>query len=136
MPLRSDWSSDNCPIARALDVLGDPWSLLILRHALLGGRRYEQFRESLGVADNVLSRRLAAMVESGLLRKVPYRGEQRTHFEYALTEAGADALPVLNALVRVGREAHRAADSRCPDGHRAPDLRAGVDDHRPLLGVR
>ena len=107
MPLRSDWSSDNCPIARALDVLGDPWSLLILRHALLGGRRYEQFRESLGVADNVLSRRLAAMVEAGLLRKVPYRGEQRTHFEYALTEAGADALPVLNALVLWG-EKHTA----------------------------
>ncbi len=104
VPLRSDWSADNCPIARALDVLGDPWSLLILRHALLGGRRYDEFRAALGVADNVLSRRLTAMVEAGLLRKVPYRGEKRTHFEYRLTDAGEDTLPVLNALVIWGEK--------------------------------
>ena len=65
MPLRSDWSGDSCPIARSLDVVGDPWMLLILRNALLGARRYEEFRSALGVADNVLSRRLPAMVEAG-----------------------------------------------------------------------
>ena len=78
--------------------------LLILRNALLGARRYEEFRTALGVADNVLSRRLPAMVDAGLLRKVPYRGEQRTHHEYVLTEAGADLLPVLNALLLWGEK--------------------------------
>jgi len=104
MPLRSDWSADSCPIARSLDVVGDPWMLLILRNALLGARRYDEFRSALGVADNVLSRRLPAMVEAGLLRKVHYRGEQRTHHEYVLTEAGSDLLPVLNALLLWGEK--------------------------------
>ena len=108
MPLRSDWSSETCPIARSLDVMGDPWVLLIIRHGLLGARRYEEFRSALGVADNVLSRRLTGMVQAGLLRKVPYRGEQRTHQEYLLTEAGADLLPVLNALMLWG-EKHTTA---------------------------
>jgi DNA-binding HxlR family transcriptional regulator len=102
MPLRSDWSASVCPIARSLEVVGDPWVLLILRNALLGTRHYEQFRAELGIADNVLSRRLQAMVEAGLLRQVPYRGPRRTHLEYRLTEAGADLLPVLQALARWG----------------------------------
>jgi DNA-binding HxlR family transcriptional regulator len=78
--------------------------LLILRQALMGVRRYDDLRSALGVADNVLSRRLPAMVDAGLLRKVPYRGEQRTHHEYVLTEAGADLLPVLNALLLWGEK--------------------------------
>lgn len=102
MPLRSDWSASVCPIARSLEVVGDPWVLLILRNALLGTRHYEQFRAELGIADNVLSRRLQAMVDAGLLRQVPYRGPRRTHLEYHLTEAGADLLPVLQALARWG----------------------------------
>jgi DNA-binding HxlR family transcriptional regulator len=104
MPLRSDWSARPCPIARSLDVVGDPWVLLVLRDALLGARRFEQFREGLEVADNVLSRRLQAMVKAGLLRKASYRGEQRTHQEYLLTEAGAELLPVLNALALWGEK--------------------------------
>ncbi len=111
MPLRSDWSGENCPIARSLDVVGDPWVLLILRGALQGVTRFDGFRASLGVADNVLSRRLAAMVEAGLLVKAPYRAEQRTHFEYLLTEAGADLLPVINALVLWGEKHTRRPDS-------------------------
>lgn len=114
MPLRSDWSNRPCAIARALDVVGDPWVLLVLREALLGSRRFEQFRERLEVADNVLSRRLQAMVEAGLLRRSAYRGEQRTHHEYLLTEAGADLLPVLNALALWG-EKHTVPPR--PDAH-------------------
>ena len=108
MPLRSDWSGSSCPIARSLDVVGDPWTVLILRDALAGSRRYEHFRSSLKVADNVLSRRLQSMVEAGLLRRVPYRAEHRTHHEYQLTEAGADLLPVLHALALWG-EKHTTA---------------------------
>lgn len=111
MPLRSDWSAQACPIARTLDVVGDPWVILILREALTGSTRFEQFRTRLEVADNVLSRRLAAMVEAGLLRRVAYRAEQRTHYEYQLTAAGADLLPVLNGLALWG-EKHTPA----PDG--------------------
>ncbi|HEY3753268.1 MAG TPA: helix-turn-helix domain-containing protein [Pseudonocardiaceae bacterium] len=116
MPLRSDWSAHSCPIARSLDVLGDPWLVLVLRDAMVGARRYEQFRASLGVADNVLTRRLRTMVDAGLLRKVPYRADNRTHEEYHLTEAGADLLPVLNALALWG-EKH--TDSPHPDAHLA-----------------
>ena len=63
------------------------------------------------------------MVEAGLLRKVPYRGEQRTHHEYVLTEAGADLLPVLNALLLWGEKHTAATASRRRDGHLAPALR-------------
>jgi DNA-binding HxlR family transcriptional regulator len=99
VPLRSDWSADNCPIARGLDVLGDPWVLLILREAFTGTRRFERFRDDLGIAHNVLSARLRTMVDAGLLRKEPYRAERRTHHEYLLTERGADTLPILHTLL-------------------------------------
>ncbi len=110
MPLRSDWSSERCPIARSLDVVGDPWVMLIIRQALSGIRRFEQFRTELGIADNVLSRRLQAMVEAGLLTRSPYRDGNRTREEYLLTDAGADLLPVLNALVLWGEKYRPHAD--------------------------
>lgn len=106
MPLRSDWSDQHCPIARSLDVLGDPWALLVLRQALSGATRYEDFRASVGAADNVLSSRLRALVDGGLLRRSPYRDGARTRHEYLLTPAGADTLPLLNALALWG-ETHR-----------------------------
>jgi DNA-binding HxlR family transcriptional regulator len=99
MPLRSDWSSASCPIARSLDVLGDPWVLLIARQAFYGTRRFADFRERLDIADNVLSRRLAIMVEAELLQRVPYRDDRRTRDEYVLTAAGEDLLPILHAMV-------------------------------------
>lgn len=108
MPLRSDWSDSSCPLARSLDAVGDPWTLLILREAFTGSRRYEQFRSGLGMADNVLSRRLRTMVDDGLLRRVPYKGARRTHDEYHLTEAGSELLPVLHALLLWG-ERHTPA---------------------------
>nr|WP_225953599.1 helix-turn-helix domain-containing protein [Kibdelosporangium phytohabitans] len=100
--MRQDWSDHPCPIARSLDVVGDPWVLLVLREALLGTTRFEKFRVILEVADNVLSRRLAKMVDAGLLRRSQYRGRQRTHDEYVITDAGADLLPVLDALAQWG----------------------------------
>lgn len=112
MSLRQDWSANPCPIARSLDVVGDPWVMLILREALLGARRYEQFRDRLRVADNVLSRRLTQMVDAGLLRRSPYRGRQRVHDEYLVTDAGADLLPVLDALARWGETHTRAPERR------------------------
>jgi len=102
MPLRSDWSEATCPVARSLDVVGDPWVLLLLREALTGTTRFEGFRSALGVADNVLSRRLAQLVEAGLLTREPYQDSRRTRHEYLLTPAGADMLPVVQALAQWG----------------------------------
>ena len=102
MPLRSDWSGRACPIARGLEALGDPWSLLVLREVLLGNRRYDGLRSRLGASDAVLSSRLAGLVEHGLLRKEAYGGATRPRYEYRATAAGEDALPVLHALARWG----------------------------------
>ena len=88
MPLRSDWTTEHCPIARSLEVLGDPWVLLVLRQAFSGVRRYEQFRAELGIADNVLSNRLGRLVDADLLRRAPYHDHQRVRYEYVLTDAG------------------------------------------------
>ncbi|RYU13891.1 winged helix-turn-helix transcriptional regulator [Nocardioides iriomotensis] len=110
MPLRSDWSEATCPIARSLDVVGDPWVLLVLREAFQGVTRYDEFRARLGVADSVLAKRLAGMVDAGLLERTPYRDGQRTRDGYVLTDAGADLLPLLNALVLWG-ERHRPRGS-------------------------
>ncbi|CAM3474779.1 helix-turn-helix domain-containing protein [Kibdelosporangium persicum] len=127
--LRQDWSKHPCPIARSLDVVGDPWVLLVLREALFGATRFEQFRERLQVADNVLTRRLGQMVDAGLLRRSPYRGKQRTHEEYVITDAAADLLPVLDALARWG-EQHTQAPERHVEmffvhrsaGHRSTEM--------------
>lgn len=102
MPLRSDWSSERCPIARSLDVLGDPWVLLVLRQAFSGVRRFDRFRAELGIADNVLSDRLTRLVGAGLLRRTPYLDHRRTRYEYVLTDAGADTFPILTALAQWG----------------------------------
>jgi DNA-binding HxlR family transcriptional regulator len=79
---------------------------LVLRQAFSGVRRFEQLRDQLGVAENVLSKRLSTMVEAGLLRRVPYQDRRRTRHEYVLTEAGADTFPIVTALAQWG-ERHR-----------------------------
>lgn len=106
MPLRSDWTAERCPIARSLEVLGDPWIMLVLRQAFSGVRRFDEFRDQLGVADNVLTKRLATLVEAGLLQRRPYHDGRRTRHEYVLTKAGADTLPIITALALWGDQ-HR-----------------------------
>lgn len=99
MPLRSDWSENECPIRRSLDVLGDPWVLVIVRDVLQGRGRFEQLRSGLGISEAVLSRRLRSMEEAGLLTRVDYRdGGGRLRRGYAATEAAAELLPVLQQL--------------------------------------
>ncbi|MEU4672762.1 helix-turn-helix domain-containing protein [Amycolatopsis sp. NPDC023774] len=108
MARRIQWSGHACPIARAVDVLGEPWTLLILRNATTGTARFDEFRDELGIADNVLTTRLAKLTEAGLLARVPYRDGGRTRHEYRLTKAGADALPVLLSLAEWGDEHTRS----------------------------
>jgi DNA-binding HxlR family transcriptional regulator len=98
MPLRSDWSGELCPIRRSLDVLGDPWVLLIVRDVLHGDGRFEALRDNLRISEAVLSRRLRAMQEAGLLTTADYTAGGRTRQRYVATAAAADLLPILQQL--------------------------------------
>ena len=87
--LKRDYEGQNCSIARALEVVGERWTLLIVRDAFLGLRRFEEFQESLGIARNVLTERLNRLVEEGILERVRY-SERPERFEYRLTNKGRD----------------------------------------------
>jgi len=95
-----------CPIARSLDRIGDRWSFLILRDALAGLTRFDEFRRNLGIAPTMLTQRLAMLTEEGVLEKRLY-SEHPPREEYLLTEAGRDFLPILTMIGAWGRK-HRA----------------------------
>jgi DNA-binding HxlR family transcriptional regulator len=98
-----------CSIARSLEVLGEKWTLLVVREAAWGRTRFSEFRQALGVAPDVLADRLATLVEAGVLERRPYRVEGgRQREEYVLTAAGEDLRLVLGALTTWGDE-HRPA---------------------------
>ena len=100
----TDWASGPCAIGRAASVLGDRWSLLILRNAMLGHTRFDQFKKNLGIADNILSNRLSKLVDEGLLVREDYDDGARVRQHYRLTRAGAEFRTVLEALARWGQE--------------------------------
>jgi DNA-binding HxlR family transcriptional regulator len=97
------FSNMQCPIARSLERVGEWWSILILRDASLGLTRFDAFQESLGIAPNILTRRLKALVEAGLLERRRY-SERPPRAEYVLTQAGRDFRPVLWALLAWGNK--------------------------------
>ncbi|MCO4318770.1 helix-turn-helix transcriptional regulator [Phyllobacterium sp. 21LDTY02-6] len=94
-----------CPIARSLALIGDAWSMLIMRDAHAGLTRFDEFRRSLGIAPTMLTARLAALTGEGILEKRRY-SIRPPRDEYVLTEAGRDFLPVLFAIGAWGRK-HR-----------------------------
>jgi DNA-binding HxlR family transcriptional regulator len=98
---RTSLKSANCPVARSLDVIGDWWSLLIVRDAFRGLRRFGQFQKSLGLARNILTVRLRGLVADGILKLVP-ASDGSAYQEYVLTNKGRDLLPVLLALRQWG----------------------------------
>ena len=102
------YDAQHCSIARALEVLGDRWTLLVIRDAFLGVRRFDDFQRDLGVARNVLTDRLGRLVEEGVLERVRYQ-ERPERFEYRLTEKGRDLWPVTMALLRWG-DRHYASE--------------------------
>jgi DNA-binding HxlR family transcriptional regulator len=97
MVKRTSFEGAECPIARSLDVIGDWWSLLIIRDALLGMRRFGEFQRNLGLAKNILTVRLRALVDSGILKTVP-ASDGSAYREYALTPKGQGVFPILVAL--------------------------------------
>ncbi len=92
-----------CPVDRGLMRVGDRWSMLVLRDIERGLTRYEQLRTSLGIAPNILSRRLSALAEAGLIDKKRY-SQRPPRDEYLLTDAGRDFLPILMAIGAGGRK--------------------------------
>ncbi|MDZ5448534.1 helix-turn-helix domain-containing protein [Labrys sp. ZIDIC5] len=104
MVKRKSLTGDYCPSARSLDVIGDWWSLLIVRDAFDGLTRFGEFQKSLGIAKNILSERLKTLVARGILKSVP-AADGGAHQEYHLTEMGRDLFPVMVALRKFG-EAH------------------------------
>ena len=99
--LQRDYPTQYCPVAGSLEVVGERWTLLIIRDVFLGIRRFEDLQRDLGVARNVLQARLERLVENGILVKRPYQ-ERPLRCEYRLTEKGADLWPVLVALLTWG----------------------------------
>lgn len=90
-----------CSVARALEAIGDRWTMLVIRDAFVGVRRFEEFQQRLGIARNVLTDRLSRLVDEGILEKHAYQ-ERPERFEYRLTDKGVDLFPVLVSLMKWG----------------------------------
>jgi DNA-binding HxlR family transcriptional regulator len=99
--LRNDYENQACSIAGALEVVGERWSLLIVRDILLGLRRFDEIQADLGIARNVLQTRLTRLQEHGVIERVPYQQRPLRH-EYLLTEKGLDLWPMIVALMKWG----------------------------------
>ena len=149
-PEALDWSIDNCTVQRALQVLGDRWSFVVVREIFNGVRRFDDMRSRTAIPRQVLSDRLGRLVDEGLLRRHPYReAGQRARFEYRLTEKGFDLYPVLVALNTWGSRyyadavgsplvfRHRdcggevRAELHCAEGHDVGDMREVVSAPGP-----
>ncbi|MGN9777239.1 winged helix-turn-helix transcriptional regulator [Micromonospora sp. H33] len=152
-PAALDWSIENCTLARAMEVLGERWTLVVLREVFNGVRRFDDMRVRTGIPRQVLTNRLATLVEEGVLRREPYREPgSRLRHEYRLTPKGLDLWPVLVAVLGWGdryladpegsplRVDHRdcggevRAVLRCERGHEVDEPRDVVP--RPGPGAR
>jgi DNA-binding HxlR family transcriptional regulator len=114
---RVDWidlDSRTCSIARTLEIVGDRWTLLLLRDIVNGVRRFADLQRHLGIARNVLTQRLSALADAGIVTRVPYQepGTRRRH-EYELTDRGRELVPVLLALIAWG-DRHLATEAGPP----------------------
>ncbi|RFU21594.1 winged helix-turn-helix transcriptional regulator [Geodermatophilus marinus] len=108
------WDRSRCSVAGTLAIVGEKWSLLVLREAFLGVRRFADLQRTLGAPRAVLTDRLATLVDQGLLRRVPYQAEgERQRHEYRLTRKGVDLYPALVALMEWG-DRYLAEDGVAP----------------------
>ncbi len=95
------YEGQNCSVAKSLELIGERWTMLVVREVFLGNRRFDEMAARLGIARNVLTSRLQRLVEEGVLEKVRYQ-ERPERFEYRLTEKGIDLWPVIVSLVQFG----------------------------------
>jgi DNA-binding HxlR family transcriptional regulator len=98
---RKSFSEMHCSVAQCLEIVGEWWSLLIIRDVFLGVTRFDQMQERLGISRNVLNQRLASLVSAGVLAKVPY-SEHPPRFDYRLTDKGRDLWPVITTMRQWG----------------------------------
>ena len=138
----ASWDRSHCSVAGTLTVVGEKWSLLVLREAFLGVRRFADFQHILGAPKAVLTDRLATLVDHGVLVRVPYRAEgERQRHEYRLTEKGLDLYPALVALMEWG-DRYLCEDGAAPLELRHRDCGAPVrltlvcDEGHELGGAR
>lgn len=110
---RKRFDDSSCSVARALNEVGDWWSLLVVLHAMYGTRRFVDFQQELGIARNILCDRLARLVDNEVLKKVEV-GEHGSRFEYRLTEKGRDLFPIVIALRQWGDKWNPAPDQQAP----------------------
>lgn len=137
--LARDYDLD-CSIARTLEIVGERWSLLVIRDVFLGNRRFDQIQESLGIARNVLSSRLQRLIDEDILERRVYQRNPERH-EYFLTEKGLDLWPVLVAMIGFG-DKHLTPAGREPVRIEHKGCGGAVNDRRICercgaeLGVR
>lgn len=112
----SQLDAEACSLARTLSIIGDRWTLLIVRDAFLRIRRFDDFQERLGIGRPILADRLQKLVSAGILAKVPYQ-ERPVRYEYRLTPKGLDLYPVIISLVHFG-DKHLAGPEGRPVLHR------------------
>lgn len=98
---RTSFRAMNCSVAQCLEVVGEWWSMLIVRDAFLGVSRFDDFQARLGISRNVLNQRLSHLVDEGVLERVPYQ-ERPTRWDYRLTEKGRDLWHVITAMRQWG----------------------------------
>jgi DNA-binding HxlR family transcriptional regulator len=128
---RKSFADMPCPIARSLERVGEWWSMLILRDAFAGKKRFDEFQASLGIAPNMLTRRLATLVDAGMLERRPY-SVRPPRDEYTLTERGRDFRTVLLAMLDFGHR-HFAVEG---GGTRIVDAKTGAAAEPMLVDRR
>ncbi|HPA38215.1 MAG TPA: helix-turn-helix domain-containing protein [Phenylobacterium sp.] len=111
-----DLANEPCSVARTVAVIGDRWTLMILRDVFLGIRRFEDFQARLGISRTITAERLKALVDEAVLKKVAYQDRPLRH-EYRLTDKGLDLYPVIMAIVNFG-DRHYAGEAGPPLLHR------------------
>jgi DNA-binding HxlR family transcriptional regulator len=127
---------DTCSIGRAMEILGERWTFLILRECFYGVRRFSDMQRNLGIARNILSARLQTLVRAGILERRRYQAEPE-RFEYRLTEAGRDLYPAVITIMRWG-DAHLLEGDPAPVilrhtcGHEAEPALVCSHCHAPL----
>jgi DNA-binding HxlR family transcriptional regulator len=125
--LKRDYDTQTCSVARALEVVGERWSLLILRSVFLGVHRFDDLLDALGITRSVLTARLQRLVDEGLLKRVPYQ-QRPTRYEYRATTKGRELWPVVAHLLRWG-DTHYSEPNGVPRIIQHTDCGGQPDDH-------